>query len=58
MARRRMIVCGAEGAELHHWAPKEVFGQEANAWPTAFLCVACHQEWHVGMIGYKFGRFP
>lgn len=40
-------VCGAFGTQLHHWAPKEVFGPlEADHWPTSFLCVRCHSEWH------------
>lgn len=40
-------VCGAFGTQLHHWAPREVFGQiEADHWPTSYLCVRCHTEWH------------
>jgi hypothetical protein len=49
-------VCGVEGAENHHFAPSEVFGDQAHAWPTAYLCVKHHREWHNRMIGYKFGR--
>jgi hypothetical protein len=40
------VVCGAWGTELHHWAPKEVFGDEADHWPTAWLCRRCHRYWH------------
>lgn len=37
--------CGAIGTELHHWAPKELF-EDAEEWPTAYLCPKHHQEWH------------
>jgi hypothetical protein len=33
------------GVELHHWAPRHLF-EDAESWPMAYLCVACHQEWH------------
>lgn len=39
-------VCGAEGAECHHWAPRAFFGDEADRWPTSYLCPACHARWH------------
>jgi len=39
-------VCGAEGAENHHWAPYHLFGDEAGHWPQSFLCPSCHQKWH------------
>jgi fructosamine-3-kinase len=39
--------CGQRGAELHHWAPKEIFGEEeAEHWPKDYLCVTCHRDWH------------
>ncbi len=39
--------CGERGGtEQHHWAPQAVFGDEADDWPMAFLCRACHMEWH------------
>jgi hypothetical protein len=39
--------CGRRGAELHHWAPREIFGdEEAELWPKDFLCVTCHLDWH------------
>lgn len=34
------------GTEVHHWAPRHLFGDEADAWPTANLCVECHKRWH------------
>jgi hypothetical protein len=41
------VVCGTSGStELHHWAPKHLFGLEAYKWPTANLCRACHLRWH------------
>ena len=39
-------VCGKRGAELHHWAPRHLFGAEADLWPTDYLCKSCHQLWH------------
>jgi hypothetical protein len=40
-------VCGGWGTELHHWAPKEIFGPvEADHWPTGYLCRECHERWH------------
>lgn len=39
--------CGRVGArEVHHWAPRHLFGDEADRWPTADLCRTCHAEWH------------
>lgn len=41
--------CYREAAELqlHHWAPRHLFGDErADYWPTAMLCLPCHQRWH------------
>lgn len=49
-------VCGAFGTEIHHWAPKEFFGWEADHWPTAYLCRDCHTRWHATMrtaVPYK-----
>ena len=39
--------CGSPGVELHHWAPRHIFGEnEADRWPTSYLCIPCHTEWH------------
>lgn len=38
--------CDREAVEVHHFAPIGIFGMEANDWPTAFLCVEHHTEWH------------
>jgi hypothetical protein len=38
--------CGKWGAvEDHHWAPRALF-PDADLWPTAKLCRACHVRWH------------
>lgn len=37
--------CGASGTEYHHYAPRSIFA-DADDWPTGYLCVACHTEWH------------
>jgi hypothetical protein len=39
-------VCGAGGTELHHWAPRALFGEECDAWPRSWLCRGCHLRWH------------
>lgn len=39
-------VCGKRGAEIHHWAPREFFGDEADDWPVSLLCRDCHIKWH------------
>jgi hypothetical protein len=35
-----------EFCEEHHYAPKEFFGDDADNWPTGWLCVECHERWH------------
>jgi hypothetical protein len=40
------VKCGSLGAELHHWAPRAIFGNEADQWPTDYLCLPCHRLWH------------
>lgn len=44
--RPKCVVCGAEGAENHHWAPSALFGIEAGRWPQSYLCQPCHRRWH------------
>lgn len=50
--------CGTTtGVELHHWAPRNTFGQEeADLWPTSYLCRAHHQIWHQTMDGYRWNN--
>lgn len=46
--------CGDHGTELHHWAPKALFGVEiADLWPTSYLCRPCHREWHATIDGHQ-----
>lgn len=38
--------CGALAlCECHHLAPHKFF-TDADEWPTAWLCKACHDRWH------------
>ena len=38
---------GKMGGSAHHWAPVHLFGgDEADRWPTGWLCQPCHTEWH------------
>lgn len=39
-------VCGERGVQLHHWAPKELFPETFEEWPTSYLCKKHHTEWH------------
>lgn len=40
-------VCGTKGTtEVHHWAPRHLFGDDADRWPTGNLCRPCHVNWH------------
>lgn len=39
-------VCGADGAQRHHWAPYALFGGESEKWPQSYLCQPCHTRWH------------
>ena len=41
---RRVTHC-----ELHHWAPREKFGDAADDWPMTWLCRPCHELWHEKM---------
>ena len=43
----RCAHCGNRATELHHWAPKAIFGaEEAGRWPMDYLCKTCHDLWH------------
>lgn len=45
--------CENFGDHLHHWAPRNTFGyQEAERWPTSYLCPFHHAMWHNTMNGY------
>lgn len=46
--------CGSSGTEMHHWAPREIFGfDDAETWPQDPLCRPCHTEWHRRMRSWK-----
>lgn len=39
--------CGnTNGTQLHHWAPRRLFPNDADNWPTSWLCTTCHTQWH------------
>ena len=41
-------VCGDTPAQLHHWAPRALFGEYvADDWPMSWLCQPCHSHWHL-----------
>jgi len=51
-------VCGANGAQLHHFAPQSLvahFGNEWHNWPTAYLCLDHHRQWHEIVTWYMPG---
>lgn len=40
-----VIDCKNIGTELHHFAPRHLFGN-SNDWPVGFLCGYHHDLWH------------
>lgn len=38
--------CDREAVEDHHFAPRAIFGPDADEWPRGLLCVEHHIEWH------------
>lgn len=45
-----IITCAVEDcskpAEVHHIAPRALFGTECEKWPTVYLCIEHHAKWH------------
>jgi len=37
--------CHNPGSEYHHMAPRHLF-EDADNWPTAYLCHFHHDQWH------------
>jgi hypothetical protein len=37
--------CENKGVEFHHFAPRHLF-EDADKWPTAYLCREHHRIWH------------
>ena len=52
----RCVKCGQRGAEENHWAPKAIFGSEADNWPKDMLCKPCHAEWHAKVTPQFFKK--
>jgi hypothetical protein len=51
--------CGRlEGTQSHHWAPRAIFGTDADNWPLANLCIECHHIWHQMMRRAGGYRLP
>ena len=38
--------CTSMETELHHFAPRNMFPDDADDWPTAYLCKVHHHLWH------------
>ena len=53
-------LCGALGAEWHHWLPQAIWRRLAlgDVWLDvgAYLCKAHHDEWHEAVTWYLPGR--
>ena len=41
-----VIGCGRRDTEYHHWAPRALFGEDAELYPGAYLCQFHHDHWH------------
>ena len=58
--REICAVCGNPYTELHHFAPRHLFGNDADNWPMAYLCKKHHDLWHaivtpnMGKVKYGF----
>jgi len=37
--------CTNIGTEYHHFSPRHIF-EDADDWPTGYLCKEHHKEWH------------
>lgn len=48
--------CGRTDTQLHHFAPQNKFGAQADDWPTAYLCPVHHAEWHAKVEGRQILR--
>lgn len=51
-------ICGAVGAEVHHFAPQSLqtyFGDNWHKWPTINLCCTCHRLWHIAVTPWLPG---
>ncbi|HLS01784.1 MAG TPA: hypothetical protein VK054_07385, partial [Beutenbergiaceae bacterium] len=48
-----VVGCGLPETEQHHFAPRNIFGAEADNWPVLPLCRNHHAEWHDRMDGYQ-----
>lgn len=46
--------CATTPTEYHHFAPRNIFGAEADEWPYLPLCRPHHVEWHQRMDGYRW----
>ncbi len=42
-------------AEVHHVAPRALFGDQCNQWPKVLLCREHHNEWHTTVTPYLNG---
>ena len=51
-----VVTCASTEVELHHFAPYNTFGAEADDWPVMPLCRRHHHEWHARMDGYQWRR--
>lgn len=52
----RCAKCNSRGVENHHWAPKAIFGDDAENWPQDYLCKPCHDLWHSKMSGAMLSK--
>lgn len=44
--------CGSFETEEHHWGPKHIFKDDWHLWPTSYLCVPCHLDWHARIVAH------
>ena len=47
--------CDRSDVELHHYAPRALFDEECEEWPTGYLCTVHHDDWHKRTQTGKYG---
>lgn len=50
--------CNMTAIEWNHYAPRALFGEDADRWPIGPLCRMHHQTWHAGLEGRLMKTCP
>lgn len=50
--------CNMTAIEWNHYAPRSLFGEDADHWPIGPLCRMHHRTWHAGLDGRLMKTCP